>query len=215
MQIHFEPQMILQYVALLLGLSFHEMSHAWAASRLGDRTAEQMGRLSMNPLVHMDPFGTVLFPVLMALSGTGFLFAWAKPTPVRPQNFRNPRRDDALVAAAGPISNLVLALAAAAIYWLIGAHSAEPGTLLDSASVLLKTLVLMNLVLLVFNLLPIPPLDGGSLLVNSLPRSMYAFGEAARTYGIFVLFALLITGVVGMILGPILQVLLGLLGFSV
>jgi Zn-dependent protease len=199
----FQPMLILDLVVLVLALSFHEMSHAWAANRLGDPTAARLGRLTMNPIVHIDPLGTIVLPLLLALTHAGFLFGWAKPTPVNPNNFRHPRRDDALVAAAGPLSNLLLAVAGAALFRGILALGPQEGSLLADALSLAQAIVGLNVLLALFNLLPVPPLDGGALAVNLLPRSMEPLSDILRQYG-FLLFLLLVySGFTGVVLQPI------------
>jgi Zn-dependent protease len=198
-------------VVLAFSLSFHEMAHAWTAWRLGDPTAHDEGRVSMNPVVHVDPIGTILFPfialIAMAMGTRLPLIGWAKPVPFRVRNLSRPRRDVILIAIAGPISNLILAtLVAVAIRvsllkgWIPFDGYGEPsGAIWQYLRVGLGT----NLGLAVFNLIPIPPLDGGKVLSNLLPmRSGLAFDEFAGQYGFIVLYALLLTGVLGRIVGP-------------
>lgn len=140
----------------IIAIVIHESAHAFAADRLGDPTARIEGRISLNPIKHIDPVGTLLIPGLLLLSGTGFVFGWAKPVPVNPYNFRNPSRDRLLVALAGPASNLLLAVLFAFIYRML-----SPGTNLP---MLVASIVLINLILMMFNLIPIPPLDGSAIL---------------------------------------------------
>jgi len=208
---NFRPILILDFVVLILALSFHEMSHAWAANRLGDPTAARLGRLTMNPLVHIDPIGTILLPLFLTLTNAHFMFGWAKPTPVNPGNLRHPRRDDALVAVAGPLSNLLLAVVAAAIARICLAAQPQEGSFLGDALVLLVQIVDLNVLLALFNLLPIPPLDGGALAVNLLPRSLSSIGDALRSYGFLIFVLLLYSGVTGVILQPIREVVTSLL----
>ncbi len=187
-----DPNIIYQIVVLLLALSFHEMAHAWAAYRLGDSTAASRGRMTMNPLAHIDPFGTVLFPALLIFSGLP-VFGWAKPVPVNPYALRSPRRDYALVAAAGPGSNILLALAGASFFWMLGFLFSHDVGLVLSARTLMVYVVYINLLLAFFNLIPLPPLDGGGILLNLLPAELDWVGELLRNYG-FLLLIFLIMG---------------------
>jgi Zn-dependent protease len=163
------PVAIVVAIMLLVGFPIHEFSHALAAYRLGDGTAKLFGRLTVNPIAHFDPLGGVLLAVTFLGSGGGFGFGWAKPTPVNPMNLLYGRRGEAIVAAAGPISNLVLAAAAAIpLRYLIS----QPELLADVGMLaqILHLFVLINLVLMVFNLIPIPPLDGSKVLFAFLDR---------------------------------------------
>lgn len=170
--------LLVQALALIIGIVVHESAHALTAYALGDKTARSRGRVSLNPLNHIDPFGTVLLPILMILAG-GPVFAFAKPVPVNLSNLKHPKRDEIMVALAGPASNLLVA-AAAALGW--GALAAGYAALPVSAGVavnlaqFLTALMLVNLSLAFFNLIPLPPLDGSSVLVLLLR------GEALRTY---------------------------------
>lgn len=178
---------------LLVGFPIHEFSHALAAFRLGDGTAKLFGRLTVNPIAHFDPIGGILLAVTFigsAAAGSAFGFGWAKPTPVNPMNLMYGRRGEAIVAAAGPISNLVLAAAAAIpLRYLIG----DP-ELLDQVRMLAQVLslfVLINLVLMVFNLIPVPPLDGSKVLFAFLDRrTEYQIRPILEQYGFFVLILL-------------------------
>ncbi len=173
---------VFEFVLLLFSLSVHEAAHAWTASRLGDQTARMLGRVSLNPMDHVDPIGTLLLPALMIfgpLLGFGyfgrFLFGWAKPVPIISRNFRNFKRDDMLVSLAGPASNLLLALIAflgLAAVLLSVSHLPEgvsPSTTQQSLEMLCNIAMQLNLTLCIFNLLPIPPLDGSHVLRNVLP----------------------------------------------
>lgn len=174
---------VFEFVLLIFSLSFHECAHAWMASRLGDQTARLQGRITLNPMYHIDPVGTLLFPALMIfgplLGGGmlgGYLIGWAKPTPVITRNFKNIKRDDNLVTLAGPVSNLVLAFCGfvGLAVILVFTRGLAPGQeTLSSNTQALATLcqlaILVNLALFFFNLLPIPPLDGSRILRNYLP----------------------------------------------
>ena len=191
---------------LLFGITLHEVAHGWMAKRLGDKTALMMGRLTLNPLKHIDPVGTILVPGLLMLAG-GAIFGWAKPVPVTWQNLGNPKRDMALVALAGPMANLGMAF--------IWALIARLGILLSAvtpwASVPMilmgKVGIVLNLVLMILNLLPLPPLDGGRIMTSLLPGPLSYRFSRIEPYGFFILIALLMTGVLWKLLGPPVSVL--------
>jgi Zn-dependent protease len=179
------------------------MAHAWSADRLGDPTARLLGRVSLNPVVHADLIGTVVFPLLAMASGIP-LIGWAKPVPVDVRNLHNPRRDYVLVAAAGPASNLVLALVAATLLRLITVTPVTLGEPNVSAplATFLSQLKQLNVLLAVFNMIPIPPLDGGNVLSGLLPPSLATPFAWLRPYGFLLLYALMLTDTLGMIIAP-------------
>jgi Zn-dependent protease len=187
-------QIFIQFAVLLFSLTIHEMAHAWTADRLGDPTARLLGRVSFNPIVHADLVGTVLFP-LIALFGNVPLLGWAKPVPVNIHQLRHPRRDYMLVAAAGPASNLVLAVVSA---FALAALPISP-VVLGEANVsaplasFLSMAVNLNILLAVFNMLPIPPLDGGNVLSGLLPSRFASLLNQVRPYGFMLLYALILT----------------------
>jgi Zn-dependent protease len=189
-------------VVLILSLSFHEAAHAWSAGRLGDPTARLLGRLTLNPLSHIDFIGTIVFPVLASLSGLP-LIGWAKPVPVNPVNLRSPRRDFAIVAAAGPASNLLLATGGILLLALLVPADVTGAWHLA----FLRYFVQMNVLLAVFNLLPVPPLDGGNILAGLVSERGAQVLDRVRPYGIILLYALILTGVLGDIVGVVLRVL--------
>src|SRR5437763_696372 len=171
------------------------MAHAWTADRLGDPTARLLGRVSLNPLVHADLIGTVIFPLISAVSHLP-LIGWAKPVPVIVRRLGHPRRDYVLVAAAGPISNLLLAIVAAVLLrWLpvTPVTLGEPNVSAPIAS-LLAQLKQINVMLAVFNMIPIPPLDGGNVLAGLLPRRLMPAFNSIRPYGFLLLYVLMFTG---------------------
>jgi Zn-dependent protease len=195
-----DPQsLILQFAILLLSLSVHEAAHAWTANRLGDPTARQLGRITLNPLAHIDWIGTVLFPLIAMYSGLP-LFGWAKPVPVDWRNFRSPRTDFAVVAAAGPISNLLLASVVALFLFVLGGPG---GVTSDMARYFIVAAIVMNCVLAVFNLLPVPPLDGGNVGAGLLPVPMARALVQVRPYGFIILYALMFLGVLDRVVFPI------------
>jgi Zn-dependent protease len=187
-------QLFIAFAVLLFSLTVHEMAHAWSADRLGDPTARLLGRVSLNPLVHADPIGTVLFPLLAMLSGVPLL-GWAKPVPVNIRQLRHEHRDFALVAAAGPATNLAIAVVAASVLAFLPVSPVvlgEPNVTAPMAS-FLSLAVRLNILLAVFNMLPIPPLDGGNVLSGLLPRRFGAMLDSIRPYGFLILYALLFT----------------------
>ena len=183
---------------VLFAITLHEVAHGWAARSLGDPTADRQGRLSLNPLNHVDPVGTLLVPAVLLLLG-GFLFGWAKPVPVDTRNFRNPRQDMAIVAVAGPLSNLLMAVIWAVIYKYAAGTGATEGTWLGILE-MGRAGVSINIGLMALNLLPLLPLDGGRVLVGLLPpRQAYNFSKI-EPYGMMILLLLVVTGVLGVIL---------------
>ena len=214
------PAVIVVAIMLLVGFPVHEFSHALAAYRLGDGTAKLFGRLTLNPIAHFDPIGGVLLAVTFigsAMSGgSAFGFGWAKPTPVNPMNLLYGRRGEAIVAAAGPISNLVLAAAAAIpLRYLIG--EPELASQLIMLVRILDLFVFINLVLMVFNLIPIPPLDGSKVLFAFIPpRMAWQWRPVLEQYGFILLLLLFFippgASIGGQVLVPILR---GLFGFLV
>lgn len=183
--------LILAFGVLLVSLTVHEMAHAWTADRLGDSLARRLGRVSLNPAVHVDLFGTVILPLVAFLSGLPII-GWAKPVPVNLGALREPRRDFMVIAAAGPASNLLLAgLASLALHALAGLPGAGGGTTLWTLRLALQ----VNVLLALFNLVPIPPLDGGNVVGGLLPpRLADRYDGLVRPYGFLVLYALLFTG---------------------
>ena len=203
-----EELSLLQRIAVwtmpvILAITVHEVAHGWVALKLGDSTAKMLGRLTLNPVKHIDPVGTLLVPGLLLVMG-GFIFGWAKPVPVTWENLKHPKRDMALVALAGPLSNLLMALMWAGIL-KIGLVLAIAG----SAEMIALPLIYMggagitiNLILMVLNLLPMPPLDGGRIVASLLPDKLsWQFNRLER-WGFVILLGLMVMGVPGKILWP-------------
>ena len=173
---------------VLLAVTLHEAAHGYVADRLGDDTARRLGRVTLNPLAHVDPFGTVLLPGFLLLVGAPFVFGWAKPVPVAFHRLRNPRRDMVLVALAGPASNILQAVAAALLMHLT---VRLPSPWLEWTGENLANAVIVNVVLAVFNMLPIPPLDGGRVLTGLLPRDLARRFSRIERYGLLILLLLI------------------------
>jgi Zn-dependent protease len=218
--------LIIQFIVLLLSLSVHESAHAWTADVLGDPTARYLGRVSLNPLVHADPMGTFLFPLMGMFLLRGAMFGWAKPVPVNVGRLRNPTRDHMLVAAAGPISNLILA----AVFFIIllGLKTVSPaandvlqavaygGATEGNGLVVPFTAfayfgIMINVVLAVFNFIPIAPLDGAAVLSGLLPASLSGAFNQIQSYGFILLIGLLYLGIPSKLYTPVINFVLSFL----
>jgi Zn-dependent protease len=201
-------QQILQTLSIalipgILAITLHEVAHGWVAKQLGDPTAYMLGRLTLNPLKHVDPLGTVVVPIAMlVLSGGAMSFGWAKPVPVAFRNLRHPKRDMVLVAAAGPISNFLMAT-----FWaLLAAALSFSGSESTATQWLFNNCVFgmqINVILAVFNLLPIPPLDGGRVLAGLLPRGGSNALERVEPFGLIIVVVLMVSGALWTIMSPL------------
>jgi Zn-dependent protease len=198
------PQLFLSFLVLIGSLTFHEAAHAWTADRLGDTTARLLGRLSLNPAVHIDLIGTIVFPLIAMMTGVP-LIGWAKPVPVNMRNLREPRRDFAIIALAGPVSNLLLAVVGAVLVNLLPSGD---GVRIGLAEEALIRFVLINVLLAVFNMIPIPPLDGGNVLIGILPAPMAAGVEQLRSWGFVLLYVLMLSGFLSAITFPVQRAIL-------
>jgi len=187
---------------VVLAIVLHEVAHGWVADKLGDDTARWMGRLTLNPLKHIDPIGTVLVPILLLVAGSPFIFGYAKPVPVNFRKLRRPKQDMVWVALAGPVTNVLLAIASAG---LLAAMAALPDSMVwlaQPVALMCQASILINLVLCIFNLIPLPPLDGGRVAVGLLPGRLSYQLSRLEPFGFFIIIALLFTGVLQQIIGP-------------
>ncbi len=199
-------QLLVAFFVLIGSLTFHEAAHAWTANRLGDPTARMLGRLSLNPAVHIDVIGTIVFPLIALMTGVP-LIGWAKPVPVDMRNLRAPRRDFAVVALAGPVSNLLLATIGAVVVNMLPGDSA--GALRETAVAnALILFVVVNVLLAVFNMIPVPPLDGGNMLLGILPEPLAAVLDQLRQWGFLVLYLLMFSGILSSMTFPVQRAIL-------
>jgi Zn-dependent protease len=203
----------IQFVVLLFSLSIHEASHAWMADRLGDYTARYLGRVTLNPVSHIDPIGTILFPMLMLFAHIP-LIGWAKPVPVNPAHLRNPRQDNVYISLAGPAANLLAGTSAFVILMLLKTFnpglmeafffgSREPASIATPIIELLYSMFFINFALALFNCIPIPPLDGHWVLYKILPNNALPVLERLRVYGFLVLYALMFLGILQIVFIPV------------
>ena len=197
-------------IPVIFAVTVHEVAHGWVASRLGDQTAKSMGRLTLNPLKHIDPVGTILVPAIMYFA-SGFIFGWAKPVPVNWRNLGHPRRDMAIVAIAGPVANLLMLLFWAMSAKIITLFGNDPNYLAQLLFIMCGIGVTINIVLMILNLFPILPLDGGRVLTAMLPRNLAISFSRLEPYGLLILVVLLFSGVLWKILIPVISATLTLI----
>ncbi len=191
-------------IPVLFAIVLHEVAHGWVARYFGDRTAEMLGRLTINPIKHIDPVGTILVPLV--LTWLNFpAFGWARPIPVSTRNLRDPKRDMLFVAAAGPISNLLMALFWTGLFAVVLHGSVPLGAGRQFVLVMVQIGITFNILLCIFNLIPVPPLDGGRVLRGLVPESLGRRLDAIEPYGLIILVALLATGIGGSIVWPLVQ----------
>ena len=212
-------QIIIWALPVLVAVVFHEVAHGWVANRLGDPTAAKLGRLTLNPFAHVDLFGTILVPLMLIAVRAPFVFGWAKPVPVNYSNLRNPKRDMVWVAVAGPVTNLLLAAGCTAAWRILASTDGPQGQsssldFLAPVVMMAQSGILINVTLAVFNLLPLPPLDGGRVLVGLLPDPLSSHVARIEPFGFIILIVLLMTRTLDQIIAPPIEFLLRLyLGF--
>jgi len=209
-------QISLWILPILAAVVFHEVAHGYVANWFGDSTAKRAGRLTLNPIAHIDPLGSVVIPLLLLISGSGFLFGWAKPVPVNFAALGNPKRDMIFVAAAGPATNFLLAVLSAVVFHSIRAgwplqHEALSATVLYPVAQMAQYGVLMNVFLGVFNLVPIPPLDGGRVLTGLLPLEWARRFARLEPFGFLILILLLMSHSLNLLIGRPIRMLLDVL----
>lgn len=203
-------KIIIYALPVLLAITVHEAAHAYAAKKFGDSTAFVLGRMTLNPIKHIDPIGTVLIPMACLLLNTGFLFGYAKPVPVNFGQLNNPKRDMMWVSAAGPGSNLLMALGWAVLF-RIGLELGEGFALYEPWMLMSQGGILINVSLMVLNLIPIPPLDGGRIVESLLPRKLAYQYSLLEPYGMWILIALLATNSLGIIMLPVMKFVFNLI----
>jgi Zn-dependent protease len=208
-------KILISALPILIAITFHEVSHGYVAYRLGDPTAKMLGRLTLNPIAHIDIFGTILLPLLLVIATNGqFVFGYAKPVPINPMNFKNPRQGMAISAAAGPITNILLAIFSVLIlkFGIIPLAEVVPdsvtGTVLSPLAMIFKSSVVMNVVLASFNMIPIPPLDGGRVLTGLLPSRQAMSFSKIEPFGFIIVIVLIYTGIAGKIIMPFINLFL-------
>jgi Zn-dependent protease len=209
MELTFIQKIAIYALPVIFAITVHEAAHGYAARYFGDMTAHLQGRISFNPLRHIDPIGTILVPTLTMLAG-GILFGWAKPVPVDFSRLRNPKRDMLWVAAAGPASNLLMA-----VFWalVLNFASIAPANFALPLSYMAQAGVTINVVLMVLNLLPLPPLDGGRIAVSLLPKHLAYRYAKIEQYGFIILIVLLFSGVLSKIMEPLIRGTIGLISW--
>lgn len=204
---------IIQFGVVLLAISIHESAHAWMADKFGDPTARNQGRITLNPIAHIDLIGTIIFPLLLALVGAP-VFGWAKPVMVNPYNLRDPKRDNIIISAAGPGANVISAFAGIVLFLILknmGVFKGSAGSGIGILLYLFFFFIIINIYLAIFNLIPIPPLDGSGILEGMLKGEAFYNYQKIKPYGFIILIIIIYFGVLDIIADPIISFVLNIL----
>jgi|SRR5208283_4663858 len=212
-------QILISVIPILIAIILHEVAHGFVAYKLGDPTAKVMGRLTLNPVSHIDPIGTILMPLLLYVFTNGqFVFGYAKPVPINPYNFRNPKRDMAIASIGGPATNIALAVISTLLlkYVLIPlsiiASAAAVAKIFEPLAMMLKASIVINVILATFNMIPIPPLDGGRVLMGLLPTKQASVLGRIEPFGLLIVILFVATGMANYIVRPVILLILSLIG---
>lgn len=209
-------EILISAPAILIAIVFHELAHGWVAYKLGDNTAKFSGRLTLNPISHIDLFGTIIMPFLLLVLTSGqWVFGYAKPVPVNPYNFKNPKIGMAITAAGGPLANLLLAIACTIILkWvLLPFMGAIPNFIFEPLILIFKATIMINIVLAAFNLIPIPPLDGGRIIIGVLPVRYSEMMERIEPFGSLIVIIMIVTGLTSVFVWPLVKLFFSIISF--